>query len=885
MENNYVNSVSDLAVTESSACAQQPAAEYVGDCPECGNLLHYIKNEKAVECPYCGQVADVKDIRALSPVKKESCAAVPASPASFAMEIDSPDSALIYVETFFKDYNWEAYKQSPVIEISEIDTVVEKHRVKYGANPISWILDFESKILPFTKKLEGLEELEEIFVSQYNGLNSTSLMPKYHLYERITAKIKENAEKFFTELQKDIEYAERLEADAETVTAMKHRFNSAVELYNDNVFDFDSFKEIPAVMEAVELRNNIVSDRLDVEGIDAKATYEKAVKLYNASKNKRNALRLFEVVRDYADSIEYINKINTFFNFDSKLVKLGDRHFLVKQIAPPVFNVRKPEDVAEAPEAAEKAENTENTENNQTPVEETPKIPIREAKPTLSLYEVIGGKAYEPAVISGISYILSFYGNRLFYIKRDRSLCSYDIFTHEETELDRGNVGDYRKEPPFWNKDRTAFYVRKKLSAFKSRKRGCFKAFFSIFKRKKPSFTDTKNNFSLLKIDRQNNTATVEIDRFVDVTEFYNDRMFYIAYNATGNISGRGLSMTPAYMVLDMKTGKKTRVLGDDCHIHNVIGDNVIYTTWDPNEYNQMLYSYNLKTDVTTLIEANIFGYFDTVGDRVYYKVGNKKYAPLFSNNVEGTDRREIMRNAEEIYTVYDGWIYFVRGTRRNTTLFRMSPDGKETVFVCTDISSIVSMNDVYIYYFDGKDTLHVVRNDGKENKVIADDIDHSNLIIDRDYIYFLRHEPVGRDKNSYSLYKMDIDGNNIKKLLFNVNKIQNYDEDSIYVYTCATCKFIATETENELIKSEKTVKHKVSRFFVFDKKTETEKLLLAVGLPSDNSNLEKRGCLRKKVKHTVTYRELSSKIPYRKEGLARVGEVYAQQTTLDIIQ
>lgn len=866
MENNYVSSANDLLAAE-SRISELGAAEDVGYCPECGNTLHYDKSEKTVECPFCAHMVEVEDIKSPSTVRMEIDKPIESSSVSFAMEIDNPDSALVYVENFFKKYDWSSYKQNPVIPVSEIDGVVNKHTVKYGANPASWILDFESKIVPLTAKLEGLRELEESFVSLYDGKDNAELMPRYRLYERITVSVKEAAESIFSALQSDIEYAQRFGASDTAINTMKLRFNCAVELYNQNVHDFNSYKDLPSVVKAIERRNEAAADKLNAGGIDAKATYEKAVRLYNSQNNKSAALHLFEAIRDYSDSIEYINKSNLYFNFDSKLLKLADKHFLLKQVTPPTFNVRKPEDSA----------------NSSDSTNETPKIPIREAKPTLSLYEVISGKACEPAAVSGITYILSFYGNKLFYIKRNRSLCSYDLYSHVETELDRGNVGDYQKEPPFWSKDGTTFYIRKNLSPFKAEQTGCIKSLLSVFKRKTPSFTDTKNNFALIKVDKVNNVASVEIDRLVDITEFYNDRLFYIAYNTVGDAVGPKLAPVPSYMVMDLKTGKKSKVLGDDCHIHNVVGDNVIFTTWEPNEYNQTLYSYNLKTDVTSLIEANILGYFDTVDDRVYYRVGNKKYAPLFSNNLDGSDRQEVMRAANEIYTVYDGWIYFIRGKRRNTTLFKMTPDGKETVPICTDVALIISINDVYVYYFDSKGVLHVADNGGKTNKIIADDIDQSNIIIDRDFIFFLRREPVGKDKTSYSLYKMNIDGSNIKKLLFNVNKIQNYDENSIYVYKCATTKYIATETENDLVQNEKMVKYKVSRFFIFDKNAETESLILSVGNPDEKSNVEKRGCFRKKIKHAVTYKEVPSNIPYRKEGIARAGQIYAQQTTLDI--
>lgn len=860
MEINQIGAANDLTPTSQVGFAG------VGECPNCSNPLHYTKDEKTVECPYCGNSVDVKDIRTASSVRRSSSEAAASNNlmASIAMSIDSPESALVYIENFFKDYNWESYKLSSAIGIYDIDGMVEKNKIKYGATSAAWILDFESKIVPLTKKLEGLAEQEQVFLNLYDGKDSTALMAKYDLYERITSAIKDTAEKLFATLVSDIEYAERFGAEEAKVHEMKLRLNEAVRLYNANVHDFESFRDIPAVMKARELHKAKVADKLDAMGIDAEATYRKAVELYETEVDKSGALRLFQAIREYGDSIDYINKINAFFNFDSKLVKLADRHFLVKRVSAPVFSVENPEDTTE--DGEEVASPTSN--------------------PTVSLYEIVDGKAYEPAAVSGISYILSFYGNKLFYIKRERSLCSYDVLTHVETELDRGNIGDYPKEKLFWNKDGTAFYIRKKLSPFESEGKrgcGCLRALAAIFKGRPVPFTDDKNNFCVIKVDKANNTASVEIERLVDITECFDDRMFYIAYHAMGEKKSKRLDCFPSFMVCDLKSGEKAQVLGDDCHIHNVIGDKVIYTTWDPNEYNQMLYAYDLKTDVTTLIEANIFSYFNTIEDRVYYTVGNKKHAPLFSNNLDGTDRLEIMRNVKEVHAVIDGWMYLIRGTGRNTTLFKMSPDGKETILVCTDISSIIEMNDAYTYYTDGNATLHVVRNDGKNDKVIASDIDESNVIIDKDFIYYLRRETVAKNKTAYSLYKMDLDGSNTKKLVFNVNSIQNYDENYIYIYKCAATNYTATAMENGEVKDEKIVKFKVSKFFIFDKRTETEAPLLVLGLPAEESRLEKRGCFRKDRKYTTAYTEISNKVSYKKEGLAEVGEIFAEQTAFTV--
>lgn len=863
MENNYVNAANDLAVTQGPSSQQSPAIEGVGDCPGCGSKLRYTKNEKTVECPYCGNTVNVKDIKSSSSVRKNTADESAASlAASFAMSIDSTDSALVYVKNFFKDYNWDSYKQSATMAVSEIDTMVEKNKIKHGATAGAWILDFESKIMPLTKKLEGLGEQESVLLDLYDGKDNTAIMAKYDTYEKVTALIKDSAEKLFGTLVADIENADTYGADADTVSDMKLRVNTAVELYNKYVHDFTDIDSVPAIEKSIELRKARIAQKLASEGIDAEATYKKALELYDASEDKSDALRLFQSIREYGDSKDYIEKINEFFNFDKRLIKLANKHFLIKQVAAPTFSVAEPVKEDE---------------------EEKVSIPAREIAPTYALYEIVCAKAYEPAAVSGISCFLSFYGNKLFYIKRDRSLCSYDVLTHIETELDRGNVGDYPCDRIFSSNDGTAIYIKKKLSPFAGdKKRGCFGAFFSLFKKKPKPFTDDKNNFAVIKIDKANNTASVEIDRLVDITECYDERMFYIAYQAVGTEKIRSLNINPSFMVCNLRTGEKSQVLGDDCHIHDVIDEKVIYTTWDPNEYNKMLFAYDLKTDVTTLIEANIFDYFKTIEGRVYYTVGNKKHAPLFSNNLDGTDRLEIMRNIKDILAVIEGWMYVTRGSGRNTTLFKISPDGKETILVCTDVKYIIDIKASYTYYTDGDGALHVVRNDGKNDLLIAYDIDEKNIILDKDFIYYLRHEPVGKNKKAYSLYRMEPDGSNTKKLIFNVNSIQNYDENYIYVYKCQTTNYFATEKENDEVKSEKRVKFKVSKFFIFDKNTETEAPLLALGLPNEETRIEKRGCFKKDLKRTVTYSEISNKIPYKKEGLAAVGEIYAEQTSIE---
>ena len=866
--------------------------KHTADCPGCGFTLEYSESKPFINCSYCGKKLSTADLKAGLLTSKRSASSAQSTEvvaSSYAMSIDNPESALVYIENFFESYNWDSYNLTSSLDVFEIKDMVEKTKIRYGATAEAWILDFESKITPLTKKLIGLYEQEKEFLKYHEIEDKAVFMQKYDLYEKITTAIKDSAEELFAAMQSDIEYAESFGADEDILKSMKERFNETVELYNENVHDFSKIDEIPAVKEAIAISKALAAEKLADEGIDAEATYQKAVHLYNTCDDKQDALRLFEIVKEYGDAAKYIEKINKFFIFDDKVIKLANKHFLLKLVKPRVFDVKNPEDVSDD--------------------DDTYNASYKSSEPTFSLYEVIDGAAYKPAAVTGISCALSFYGNKIFYIKRNRSIASYDVLTRMETELDRGSIDDYPlirnytaqsddEEDKSYDKsnnilkrclisrDKKFLFLKKKLSPFETKKKGCFKAFFSIFKRKKPQFTDDKNNYEVIKVDMVNNVATTVIDRVVDITECFDDRIFYIAYQAPIIQKTRTLDPFPSFMLCDLKTGKKTEILGDDCHIHNVIGDIIIYTTWDPNQYNQMLFAYNIKTDVTTLVEANIFRYLVTINEKLYYSVGNEIHNVLFSNNIDGTERVEIMKNVDQIYDVIHSWIYLIRGTGANRVLFKMNPDTKEIYMICAHVCAIIKISDTHTYYLDFDNVLHSVRNDGKNDIELIEDIYKPySTIFDNNSIYYMRREKVKDNRESASLYRMDLDGSNIKKLIFNVESIEGYDENYIYVYKCDTVKYIRRKLENFDEKSRKWVKFGVSDFSIFNKNTETEIPLLSIGRPDDESLIEKKGCFRKKIKHSTTYEEISNKIPYKKKGLAKVGEIYAEQTSFDTIQ
>jgi hypothetical protein len=235
------------------------------------------------------------------------------------------------------------------------------------------------------------------------------------------------------------------------------------------------------------------------------------------------------------------------------------------------------------------------------------------------------------------------------------------------------------------------------------------------------------------------------------------------------------------------------------------------------------------------------------------------------------------MTKIENIVEVRAGWMYAIRGSSRNALLYKISLDGKQKILICSQFKRRIRITDSYIYYVDASDSLRVVRGDGKENLLIAEDIDAKNVVIDNAHIYYLRNEAVASRSVSRSLYCMDIDGHNVRKLLFNVVSMRNYDEETLYVEKadriCYRIFYPAAQKKNE---HEETRIFNITRFYKFNKITGELDNILTLDLPHPKK-YESRGCLGKKRDMEPIFTEIPIKPEYERKG-ADIGAVLEQQ-------
>ena len=828
-----------------------------GNCPHCLAKIEYTESDTSVQCNCCDNYVSISELHGSLSVTNRPAAAGGSTQGdmlnTLVLGIETPESGIAYLDHFFLTFDWEEYASSPFLGIEHIENMVEKNKIKNAANAQTWILEFKSISFPLLKKLQGLKKLEQVIVNKYTGTDDTELYSDFDTYSKIIDRLLYCKDNLVKVLVADVQFAEKYGADKATVNELKSqlmKLNQAL----SSLAPVDKIEDIPAVNAKIVAMNSEIERQLAMVGIDAPSTYNAAVQTYMFNDDKAEALRLFSDIKGYKDANKYINKINRIYNFDNDLFDLAGKRFYAK------FDKDQTLDVASLGKKKKKKAAQSN------------ELTSAQKGKTYSLYDVFETIPRKKEFVKGISTMITAYGNNLFYIKNNTKICYYNVVSQIETSIDAANPNDYKnafgKYEFYFSKDKTKVCLKKKLE-LKSDKKGCLK---SLFPSKKAE--DNLNNYQVLVIDVVNHSVATVIPECVDIMEFYDDKVFYsFGYKADDKDDPETY-----LMVYDLATGARTKVLNTECVIHDSYNGYIIYSTYSPNHINGLLHCYNLATQTEVLLEENFYTFFGIYDNKVYYTVGNYRYESMFSINFDGTERTEIMLNAEVISLVRAGWMYVVKGYGRNRMLLKISLDGKKKFYICNKFKTLVKFANGYLYYIDIDDELHIVRSDGNENKVLADNINADTVVVDSNHIYYTRYETVDdRDNKGYSLYSMDLNGHNIKKIMFDVIGYAEFDENTLYISRDETVTY---EVTKHLKKNKEDVSKQVfslTRYYKFDKLTEELEVIMNVGLPDPEEEVP--GCLGRKKKIKVSYRELPTKYDYTRYDRAQVGENYEKQT------
>lgn len=824
-----------------------------GRCPNCASKVEYTDKDTTVMCLACDSSLSVSQLTQKSTAGKGlGGVQIPA-----LMGFDNPESGVVFLENFFETYDWTEYQESDEIVLRDIVEVIQNNKIKNGAAPQSWYLDFKGLSVPVAKKLEGLAVKATEMGEKYNPEDDTESLAAFDIYRKVAKALVAEKDEILKHLEIAIAYAEKFGLDADKLAEIRKELADLRAKFK-NLKEVKDISEIGEYVKAQEKVSEAKAKEFAAQGIDAKEIYQSTVKLYGSNTpNKNEALRLFESIRGYRDSVKYINKINKYYDYFSEMFYFGGKYYLFKEedFIVPALNVGKLGKKKKA-EAEEQ--------------EETIKA--------LSLYEVVNGICAEKPILKGVEQIIKYYNSKLYFFKKNQGVFYFDLNLKIETCVDKGNSAEYMKNGAYEVKvvlNGTALAVKKKLHPVE--KKGC-RSFF-----KKKDEEKLINNYQLILVDLMTGESRVVIPEMVDIAISYDKEMFYIVAERVQHPVKKkvipGAEEEPDYkttlLVCDLTNGQSKSLLGEDCDIHTVVDKKIVYSLWKPNKYNKDLHVYDMETETDVLVEDNICDFKRVINGKLYYTVGNVEFKPLVSNSFDGTDRKEIMKNAKEILAVRGNWLYIRKGWGKYSAIVKISTDGETKILLCTQIKRVVLSTSTHIYYVDTNNSLHVVRTDGKENKILAEDVGSFFVVADT-CMYYARNERVSADEKALSIYRMDKDGNNAKKLVFNVKSVSDYDENRFYYKKEEDLRYKLTIPTGKKEPEERIETYTVSRYFAFDKASETSELVLTQGLPHEKSTFS-TGCLRKKVDADVIYEELPSKCEFKYRGLADIGQVEAE--------
>ncbi len=833
-------------------------------CPNCHANQLKLDNNGNYVCRACDQVFSAAQIEGTQTVKTNALAGVISAA---VREIDSPESAIIYLETFFASYDWKAYAQTPDIYIDDLRVMVEKNKVKHPGDPKTWELEIGSIVYPVQKKIEALNDLQTALIEKYHG-DISDVVDEFSAYNSVVGGIEEARDAIVLSLDSAIANMKRFGANAEDIKEAEESI-AAVKAAISEAKAVNDVQELPLYQKHINQSEAKVVAAYSAKGINAEASYNAGLRAFEL-KNYSDAIAYFENITDYRDSKRYITLINTCFAF-GEIVEAGGKTFKLdyhKEILGAVVAL-----------GGKKGCKKKKEEAPAEPAEEP-----KEDHESFDLFEIVNAAPAEKPSIAGFSEIICTYGDNIYYIKGKDKLCVYNVKSGVEKELDNSKYGYNTKDKDSmgltFSKDK--LYIKKVLEP-EQFKKGCFNN-----KKKEAEFNKSQqNNYSMLLIDLRNAEISVAIEKMVTCL-CLRDYIFFTVSEVVSEDKKNGKTYENIAKMHNLASGTTEILFEKKCEILSVNGTKVIYDTWHPNSLNRELRVIDYKTHEDTLLEANVFQYIRVTDNGVLYTVGNKNYSSLFHINLDGTKRVEIQPNfkkAQWTLDVMGTWLYMTRGS----VIIKVSLEDQDKLVLAIDVKKIIRISGNFVYYISTNSEFRVVRLDGENNIVIAPGLTANDVSIGVTDIYYLRSEWVG-DKTSKSLYRMDSDGHNVRKVLFDVDSMKDKNPDLssslIYILKNENKKYKITIGEDSHFEY-----FDVSSYYTLNKATGAQDTLLVLGAPNaenyaDLANSKERGCLafikslfkKKKVKDVIV-EEVEKDVDYgqltEEEGKA-FGGVFA---------
>ena len=299
-----------------------------GRCPNNGCVLNYNDGDKFVDCPYCDtkhSIAELETATRRESSKTESKvrfgAGVPA-----ILGFDNPESGVVFIQNFFDTYDWEAFKETPELEIDEISEVVYNNKMKNGAVGTSWYIDFKSVSVPLLQKINGLKELAVKIGSKYNTQDASECMALFDVYRQIIVNVAANKDVIIKRLEAAVKYAQAFALEGNRLKEIQAEFKQISAIFND-IKEVKEIEEIPEYIDAQNKASVEIEKKLKKRALTQKIFTKKQfvyLKLV-AQENLLHLLTLnkFVVIKIPTNTLERLTITLILTNFSISQIRIS----------------------------------------------------------------------------------------------------------------------------------------------------------------------------------------------------------------------------------------------------------------------------------------------------------------------------------------------------------------------------------------------------------------------------------------------------------------------------------------------------------------------------------------------------------------------------------
>ena len=754
------------------------------NCKNCTTPLEYEDGVSSVKCGACGTttiVAQAQD-----------------DMQSRIADINTQSAAAVHINLTLEKTDWNELALDPsAVTLEELDALMNKIKRLAADKPETYEMCFNYVYACVTKKLDAIAKMLPALVDDYiKNKNFHSAQNTFDSLKHSYEGLSNVSDKTLGELDEYYKQAEGLGLDKARLKDMKGKLESVKQTLG-KVSIPNSFGDIPQIKMELERVRVKQTEEYASKGIDAPGLYKEGIAAFGAGDSEA-ALEKFAQIKNYSDSVKYIEKINLSLTLNNKRVS-KDEHFylagdrilydrkgsLCVRNSGLISNSGLP-DINKANIFKVYGKLACTIAGNKLGLTDLSKVKIK----------IVNTKTPQrkgaQELVHEWKAETEFYGNLVVPEEPDdESDYNRDFATSQDFLI-------AAKTPDVGNKDKSNKEVIKKRNEFlKKHAAGT-----------EPEYLYRNDCYDLWKYDIPSGKLTLLLQNIFDLNRKAGD-IFYVKPFADESVAVKK-NIAPKYNyklccfeengTVREKIVEGRTTLRDNLEDGSVIFTRKVAVSGNYSDTNiDIVIKKSLEAGAEEFLAAqNVYQYCGCYQNKILYMVGNDQSRNLYSYDIKTAQVTELAKYINQIEFVLENWLYLKIGFSKDFyALVRMPITGGKKEIVVPAMRGRYPVSDWHelsddqkkagtrsikngrIYYLDYYYSLCSVRLNGTGRMELVREF-NDVLCVSRDRLYYIAKDNSPKGKVD-SIYSINFDGSMSQKHHFEIQDAKACFSEKIY--------------------------------------------------------------------------------------------------------